>query len=105
LFSPTDKGGADLDDEDPQCHEKRTREEDDEGELVDSPDEYYALVKKNSKERKEQKKAEYKALQAAAKSVGLIVSCIGFIYLTISDSNYLWKMFLVLAHSPAPGLL
>lgn len=97
------QGGTDLDDEEPQRHEKRRREEDDEGDAVDSPDEYYELVKKKSKEQKEQKKAEYEALQAAAKSVGLIVSRIAFIYLTISDPTYLRKMFLVLAHSP--GLL
>jgi hypothetical protein len=76
-FSPKDKGGADLDDEDPQHHEKKRREEDDEGESVDSPDEDYTLIKKNSKERKEQNKAEYKALQATAKSVGLIILVFG----------------------------
>ena len=97
------QGGADLDDEEPQRQEKRRREEDDESEAVDSPDEYYELVKKKSKEKKEQKKAEYEALQAAAKSVGLILSRIAFIYLTIPDPTYLRKMFLVLAHSP--GLL
>jgi U3 small nucleolar RNA-associated protein 3 len=60
------QGGADLDDTEPEPKAGRTAKE---GESSDDeangPDGYYELVKKKSKERKEQKKAEYEAAQAA----------------------------------------
>jgi U3 small nucleolar RNA-associated protein 3 len=52
------QGGDDLDDEVPEpsrIGEKRSRQDEDEAD----PDGYYELVKKNSKEKKEKKKAEY----------------------------------------------
>ena len=64
------QGGADLDDTVPEPKVEKTAKEDggssDEG---NGPDGYYELVKKKSKERKEHKKAEYEAAQAAARYV------------------------------------
>ncbi|CAA7261365.1 unnamed protein product [Cyclocybe aegerita] len=50
--------GEALNDDEPEPHagEKRSRDEDEEAE---SPDEYYELVKKRSKEKRAKKKAEY----------------------------------------------
>lgn len=63
------QGGEDLDDTEPERKaEKRRREEDSDGEQeADGSDGYYELIKKKSKERKEQKKADYEAFQAAAR--------------------------------------
>lgn len=61
------QGGADLDDTAPEL-EVRTRkdqEDDSSGDEANDPDGYYELVKKKSKARKDQKKAEYEAAQAA----------------------------------------
>lgn len=49
----------------PQVGDKRSREEDDEGEA--SPDEYYELVKIRSKEEKARKKAEYEEAHGLAR--------------------------------------
>ncbi|KAF8908932.1 Sas10 C-terminal domain-containing protein [Gymnopilus junonius] len=59
--------GEALNDEEPepQVGDKRSREEDDEGEA--SPDEYYELVKKRSKEEKAKKKAEYEEAHDSAR--------------------------------------
>ncbi|KAG6830686.1 hypothetical protein H0H92_015162 [Tricholoma furcatifolium] len=60
------QGGEDLDDTEP---EPRTRQaKDEEGDMEpDGPDGYYELVKKKSKAKKEQKKAEYEATVEAAR--------------------------------------
>lgn len=56
-----DQGGEDLNDEDPEPRvgEKRSREDEEHTDADESPDDYYELVKKKSKERKEKKKVEY----------------------------------------------
>jgi U3 small nucleolar RNA-associated protein 3 len=63
------QGGEDLDDTEPERKaEKRRRDEDSGGEQeADGPDGYYELIKKRSKEKKEQKQADYDAFQAAAR--------------------------------------
>ena len=55
------QGGEDLDDEDPEPRvgEKRSRKDEDDADLDENPDEYYELVKKKSKEKKENKKVDY----------------------------------------------
>ncbi|KDR82716.1 hypothetical protein GALMADRAFT_238215 [Galerina marginata CBS 339.88] len=53
------------DDPEPQLGRKRSREDDDEG--GESPDEYYELVKKRSKEDKAKKKAEYEDIHSLAR--------------------------------------
>jgi U3 small nucleolar RNA-associated protein 3 len=64
------QGGADLDDTAPEPRDERREKEDDgSSDEVNGPDGYYELVKKKSKARKEQKKAEYEATQAAARYV------------------------------------
>lgn len=66
-------GGADLDGEEPDMEKgrKRAREEEEEGEggEEEDGDGYYSLVKRKVKEKKELKKAEYEAAQAAARYV------------------------------------
>ncbi|KAF8158323.1 Sas10 C-terminal domain-containing protein [Crassisporium funariophilum] len=55
------QAGEALNDEDPEPRvgEKRSRMEEDEADGGESPDEYYELVKKRSKEKKEMKKTEH----------------------------------------------
>ena len=66
-------GGADLDGEEPDAEKgrKRAREEEGEGEEdgEEDGDGYYSLVKRKAKEKKELKKAEYEAAQAAARYI------------------------------------
>ena len=71
------KDGADLDDEEPEPREaaskKRRRDEDDADDESDEDgtagERYYDLVKRTSREKKEQKKAEYEEALASAKFV------------------------------------
>ena len=58
------QGGEDLDDSEPPERKPEKRKRDDEDDL-DGPDGYYELVKKKTKENKEQKKADYDAVRAA----------------------------------------
>ncbi|KAI0338936.1 hypothetical protein BDW22DRAFT_1401037 [Trametopsis cervina] len=66
-------GGDDLDDEDPEprpeTNKKRRRDETENASDGDdgdgAADDYYDLVKRKSKEKKEKKKADYEAIQAA----------------------------------------
>ncbi|KAF5360398.1 hypothetical protein D9756_004767 [Leucocoprinus leucothites] len=66
------QGGEELDDTEPpeRTSEKRRRGDDSDAEDVfDEPDGYYELVKKKSKENREQKKAEYDTARAAERQV------------------------------------
>jgi U3 small nucleolar RNA-associated protein 3 len=65
------QGGADLDDTVPEPKIGARDGQDDGGSSdgADGPDGYYELVKRKSKERKDQKKTEYEAVQAAARYV------------------------------------
>jgi U3 small nucleolar RNA-associated protein 3 len=65
-------GGADLDDEEPEPRQesgkkRRRDEEEGSGSEGEGAEGYYDLVKRKSKEKKEQKKAEYEAALAMAK--------------------------------------
>ncbi|KXN88204.1 hypothetical protein AN958_07663 [Leucoagaricus sp. SymC.cos] len=66
------QGGEDLDDSGPPEHkpEKRRRNDDSDGEdNSDDPDGYYELVRKKTKESKEQKKAKYEATRATERQL------------------------------------
>jgi U3 small nucleolar RNA-associated protein 3 len=84
------QGGEDLDDEDPEPRvgEKRSRKDEDDADLDEDPDEYYELVKKKSKEKKENKKAEYEETNGRVRYVLVYASitllpdyfCVGLIW-------------------------
>lgn len=63
--------GVPLDGEDPepQAGQKRSRGDDGDDEGGESPDDYYELVKKRSKEEKAKKKGEYEEAHGRARSV------------------------------------
>ncbi|GLB38447.1 putative sas10 C-terminal domain [Lyophyllum shimeji] len=62
------QGGADLDDTEPESRSAKRRRDDEDDEVEpDGPGGYYELVKKTTKEKKERQKAEYEAMQAAAR--------------------------------------
>ncbi|KAG5648291.1 hypothetical protein DXG03_004863 [Asterophora parasitica] len=63
------QGGADLDDAEPEPKTAKRRREDEDGDEdePEGPDGYYELVKKKTKEKKDQKKAEYDAMVEAAR--------------------------------------
>ncbi|KAF9468556.1 Sas10 C-terminal domain-containing protein [Collybia nuda] len=62
--------GEDLDDTEPEYRQQKRQRDGDgssEQEETRSPDGYYELIKRKSKEKKEQKKADYKIMQVAAR--------------------------------------
>ncbi|KAF5382522.1 hypothetical protein D9615_002950 [Tricholomella constricta] len=62
------QGGEDLDDTEPEPKPaKRRLDEDGDNDEPEGPDGYYELVKKKTKEKKEQKKAEYEAMQESVR--------------------------------------
>lgn len=66
------QGGEDLDNTEPEPKsEKQTEEQDYRDHESEEPDGYYELIKKKSKEKKDQKKAEYEAIRNAARYVKL----------------------------------
>ena len=96
-------GGADLDDEEPEPREatnkKRRRDEDDENESDGdggdtAAERYYDLVKRTSKEKKKQKKAEYEEALAEAKFVVIyFLRCFLFIEASVQGRPHAGRAF------------
>ena len=92
------QGGEDLDDEDPEPRvgEKRSRKDDD-TDIDEDPEEYYELVKKRSKEKKEKKMAEYEEVNGRVRYV------LAFTFVTLLPDYFyvglIWKKIRTVVHA------